>query len=161
MCIHDIESMLHIYVVHKSLCHTCIPHIVFYIYFGLLYVWCEYVWHRIHIVCTCMLVFYTYMYVYKKFQEAYINISMKVYVLHTCRCMWMLSTNLVRPLSSMRVRWTTGASSTRMSCPSLTRPRLRLATSDRTTSSWMEGNQDLDWQPQTGQQATEWKVTKI
>ena len=96
MCIYDIESMLHMYVVHKSLCHTYIPHIVFYIYFDLPYVWHAYVWHRIHIVCTCMLEFYTYMYVCKKFQDAYINVSMKVYMLHTCTCMWMLSTNLVR-----------------------------------------------------------------
>ena len=94
--VYDIESMSYMYVVHKSLCHTYIPHIVFYIYFDLPYVWHAYVWHRIHIVCTCMLEFYTYMYVCKKFQEAYINVSMKVYMIHTCTCMWMLSTNLVR-----------------------------------------------------------------
>ena len=44
-----------------------------------------------------MLEFYTYMYIHKKFQEAYINVSMKVYMIHTCTCMLMLSTNLVRP----------------------------------------------------------------
>ena len=41
------------------------------------------------------------MYVCKKFQEAYINVSMKVYMIHTCTCMWMLSTNLVRNASTI------------------------------------------------------------
>ena len=76
--IYSAHSVLHLF--RFTLCVTCIC--------VTQNSYCMHMYVRILYLHVC-----TYVRNFKK----HINVSMKVYMIHTCTCMWMLSTNLVRP----------------------------------------------------------------
>ena len=92
----------------QNLCYTCMWYINLYVThifrtqcftFISIYLMCDMHMCDIESILyahVCQNSIPTCMYICKKFQKAYINVSMKVYMIHTCTCMWMLSTNLVR-----------------------------------------------------------------